>query len=216
MTTLETIHLTCPNCAFEFDSSRADTRESHGRKHTDFQPPSDGASALQHGVHLCKSCGFAGPEQWFANSDGISYDVQRHVWDELTPRVSGQLPTSERYEFAARVAIWDGADARNIADLWLRAAWCCVDERDTEAERFYRRHAARSFEECLDAYDGVPRDERATLAYLVGELWRRIGDQARAKEWFERVANEVVDPYRQAWLLRLTKQQHHDPREWFA
>lgn len=54
-------------------------------------------------------------------------------------------------------------------------------------EPYYRRHAAWSFEECLDSYDGVERGERAVLTYLVGEFWRRIGDDRRAGERFERV-----------------------------
>ena len=68
------------------------------------------------------------------------------------------------------------ADLRKLTDLLLRAAWCCVDEGDSEAERFFRRKAAWKFEEALGSFDGVGREERAVLTYLVGELWRRIGD----------------------------------------
>jgi uncharacterized protein len=216
MVTLETIHLTCPNCSWEFESARANGSEGSAQKHTDFRMPTQGVGIVRYGVHLCEHCGFAGPEAWFASPSGVGYEVQRHVRDELTPRLSAALATSEKYEFAAKVAAWDGVRSRNIADLWLRAAWCCVDEGDIEAERYYRRHAAWSFEECLDAYDGVDRDERAVLTYLVGELWRRIGDERRASEWFERVSSEVVDNRTQAWLVRCAKQQQEDPRERFA
>ena len=57
-----------------------------------------------------------------------------------------------------------------------------------------RRKAAWKFEESLGSFDGVPRDERAVLTYLVGELWRRVGDIAQATAWFDRVANEILDP----------------------
>ena len=216
MVTLEAIHLTCPNCSWEFDSARANGSDERGLKYTDFRLQTQGAGILRYGVHLCEHCGFAGPEAWFTNPEGVGYEVQRHVWDELTPRLSSALPVSERYEFAARVAVWDGISTRSIADLWLRAAWCCVDEGDIEAERYYRRHAAWSFEKCLDSYDGVERGERAVLTYLVGELWRRIGDTVRANVWFERVSDEVVDERTQGWLVRCAKQQQNDPREWFV
>jgi len=54
--------------------------------------------------------------------------------------------------------------------LLLRAAWCCVAEQDAEAERFFRRKAARAFESALARYDDVRRDRRAEVSYLVGEL----------------------------------------------
>ena len=95
---------------------------------------------------------------------------------------------SEKYEAAAKVAEWQGMEPRHVADLLLRAAWCCVDEGDVEAERFFRRKAAWKFEEALESFDGVARDERAVLTYLVGELWRRVGDTKLATAWFNRVA----------------------------
>ena len=82
----------------------------------------------------------------------------------------------KKYEAAAKVAEWQGMESRHVADLLLRAAWCCVDEGDIEAERYFRRKAAWKFDEALGSFDGVAREERAVLTYLVGELWRRVGD----------------------------------------
>jgi len=126
------------------------------------------------------------------------------------------VPGSEKYEAAARVAEWAGAEPRQVADLLLRAAWCCVDEGDVEAERYYRRRAAWAFEQALSAYDGVAREERAVLTYLVGELWRRVGDGRQARGWFEQVAHEVVDAQSQQWVLDASRQQKDAPREWFG
>ena len=105
------------------------------------------------------------------------------------PTVTG----SEKYEAAAKVAEWQGAEPRYVADLLLRAAWCCVDEGDIEAERYFRRHAAWAFERSLANYDGVPREERAVITYLVGELWRRVGDLKQARDWFDRVPEDRRD-----------------------
>jgi uncharacterized protein (DUF2225 family) len=114
------------------------------------------------------------------------------------------------------VAEWQESDPRYLADLYLRAGWCCVDESDTEAERFFRRKAAWRFADALDAYDGVPTEERAVITYLIGELWRRIGDDAQAQQWFERVADEVTEPLAQSWVLEAAAQQKTAPREWFG
>ena len=216
MTSFMKIELVCPICDEHFSSEIVDLLETAGRKHTDFQFTGAGVNALAFDVHQCAHCGFAGPDSWFAEGGTVSTDVRRHVWDELTPKLSGSaIAASEKYEFAAKVATWDGGDPRVVGDIWMRAAWCAANEGDTEAERFYRRHAAWCFEEALGTYDGVDRRERAVLTYLVGELWRRIGHTARANEWFDAVAKEVVDPYPQAWIVRQARQQRDEPREWF-
>jgi hypothetical protein len=72
------------------------------------------------------------------------------------------------------------------------------------------------FERALEAYDGVERDERAVLTYLVGELWRRIGDTAVGADWFNRVPDEVLDIDSQQWLIAAANQQRDCPREWFG
>jgi len=139
------------------------------------------------------------------------------VWSELAPSLTAQLPSgSLKYEHAAKVAEWQESDPRYLADLYLRAAWCCVDESDTEAERFFRRKAAWRFADALDAYDGVPVEERAVITYLIGELWRRVGDDAEAQRWFELVAAEVTEPMAQSWVLEAADQQKTAPREWFG
>lgn len=114
------------------------------------------------------------------------------------------------------MAEWQGNDPRYLADLYLRAAWCCVDEQDTEAERFFRRKAAWRFMDALADFDTVPADERAVITYLVGELWRRIGDERQAAEWFDRVVAEITDPVGQSWILMTAEQQKVEPREWFT
>ncbi len=107
-------------------------------------------------------------------------------------------------------------EPRYVADFYLRAAWCCVDEGDIEAERFFRRKAAWMFERALASFDGVARDERAVITYLIGELWRRIGDSRLAAGWFARVPEEIVDERAQQWVTEAARQQGQCPREWFG
>jgi hypothetical protein len=54
------------------------------------------------------------------------------------------------------------------------------------------------------------------LSYLVGELWRRVGDQKRAALWFNTVADEVTDQQTQRWIMDAARQQRDCPREWFG
>jgi len=217
MTTLNLIELTCPVCANDFRSQTVVATNGFGGKRTDFHERAAGMQPLPYFVHLCAHCGYAGVERDFGEAAEPTEALREYVWGALAPALQRELPAgSLKYEHAAKVAAWQGCDPRYLADLYLRAAWCAVDELDIEAERYFRRHAAWRFEEALAQYEGVPEEERAVLTYLVGELWRRIGDTRRADEWFEKVASEITDAEAQAWVVDAARQQRQQPREWFA
>jgi hypothetical protein len=217
MTTLQQIDLRCPICDHRFRSQAVVSTNSFGGKRTDFHERAAGTQPLPYLVHMCQRCGYCGSERDFSEEADVSPMLKEHVWNELAPQVgTGPITGSEKYEAAARVAEWQGMEVRYVADLLLRAAWCCVDEGDIEAERFFRRKAAWAFEAALASYDGVAREERAVLTYLVGELWRRIGDDRQAAIWFNRVPGEINDPQSQQWILDAARQQRDCPREWFG
>lgn len=217
MTTLRQIQLQCPICGALFRSQAVVSTNAFGGKRTDFHERAAGTQPLAYLIHMCNGCGFSGGERDFTLEAEVSPLVRERVLNRLAPvRATTDATGSEKYEAAARVAEWQGMEARNIADLLLRAAWCCVDEGDTEAERYFRRHAAWAFEKVLEKFDTVPRDERAVLTYLVGELWRRVGDLTQANAWFDLVADEITDPAEQRWILDAVAQQRTQPREWFG
>ena len=106
-----------------------------------------------------------------------------------------------------------GASAHRRSLLARRVVLC--GRRRCGSRAFFRRHAAWQFEAALSSYDGAEREERAVLTYLVGELWRRVGDLSLANEWFDRVESEVMDPAAQRWVLDAAWQQRSCPRDWF-
>jgi uncharacterized protein (DUF2225 family) len=217
MTTLQQIELRCPICDTRFRSQAVVSTNSFGGKRTDFHERAAGTQPLPYLVHMCSRCGYSGAERDFSEEAEVSPMLKEHVWNELTPT----LPTSgssgsDKYEAAAKVAEWQSMEPRHVADLLLRAAWCCVDEGDIEAERFFRRRAAWMFERALESFDGVAQEERAVLTYLVGELWRRVGDLKQASGWFDRVVGEIIDPQTQQWVADAARQQRDNPREWFG
>lgn len=216
MTTLRQIELSCPVCGNSFNSQAVATTNALGGKHTDFHELAAGTQPLSYLVHMCGECGYSGEERNFSEEGEVSPQLKQYVFNELAPMVTLTTTGSAKYEAAAKVAEWQRVDARSIADLLLRAAWCCVDEDDIEAERYFRRHAAWKFERALSEFDGVGREERAVLTYLVGELWRRIGDLGQARTWFEKVPDEVLDSESQEWIVAAADQQLINPQEWFG
>jgi uncharacterized protein (DUF2225 family) len=217
MTTLRQLELRCPICEAVFRSQAVVSTNAFGGKRTDFHERAAGTQPLAYLIHMCSECGFSGSEKDFTPEGEVSPLVRARVLNRLSlVRAPHEVSGSEKYEAAAKVAEWQGMEARHIADLLLRAAWCCVDEGDVEAERYFRRHAAWAFERALENYDTVPRDERAVLTYLVGELWRRTGDPVQAKAWFDLVPDEVTDEETQKWIVDAARQQSTHPREWFG
>jgi len=217
MTTLQQIELQCPICETRFRSQSVVSTNSFGGKRTASHERAAGTQPLPYLIHPCNRCRFSGADRDFTEDAEVSPVLKERVWNELAPAITcGTLSGSEKYEAAAKVAEWKGMEARHVADLLLRAAWCCVDEGDTEAERFFRRKAAWKFEEALDSFDGVAREERAVLTYLVGELWRRVGETKLSVAWLNRVASEIADAHTQQWVIDAARQQRDCPREWFG
>jgi uncharacterized protein (DUF2225 family) len=216
MTTLRQIELSCPICGNSFQSQAVVSTNAFGGKRTDFHERAAGTQPLAYLIHMCNECGYSGGERDFTQDADVSPLLKEHVLNELAPYALPSSPGSNKYEAAAKVAEWQGLDQRHVADLLLRAAWCCVDEGDVEAERYFRRHAAWAFERALAVYDGVADDERAVLTYLVGELWRRIGDLQKSRDWFDRVGDEILDESSQHWIIAAAERQRTDPQEWFS
>lgn len=218
MTSLQPIDLVCPVCDNHFRSQSVVSTNSFGGKRTDFHERAAGAQPLPYLVHTCSACGFSGVERSFMEGAEVTPHVRSQVLTILTPRVAEQQleAASDRYDAAAQVSEWQGDHPRHTADLLLRAAWCCVDDGDHEGERFYRRAAAQRFEAALGHHDGVPESERAVLTYLIGELWRRVGEVRLASEWLLRVESEIIDPDDQQWVRDAARQQREAPQEWFG
>jgi uncharacterized protein (DUF2225 family) len=217
MTTLAKIELTCPVCTHGFASQKVVATNCFGGKRTDFHERASGHQPLPYKVHTCWKCGYTGPDEAFT---GEGIDLSPYVIEQLMeemPKYRGRnLTGSEKWEAAARAAEIIGEDDKVLAGQLLCAAWCCVDESDTEAERYFRIAAAKRFETALEAFDVVEREERAVITYLTGEVWRRAGFVERAHEWFRKVPDEVIDTATQQWIIDAAIQQTVAPREWWG
>ena len=216
MITLRDITLQCPICGTWFASkAAAGTGDAAGTR-TDFHRRANGPEPLAHQVHMCSGCGFAGVEDDFASDAESGASAAARGVDRTAGPAGNGVAGSEKYEAAAGIAERRGEGPRTVADLLIKAAWCCIDEGDVEGERFFRRKAAQALESALARYDDVKREERAVTTYLVGELWRRVGDRTLAREWFDRVDDEVTDAAAQRWIVVLAAQQRDRPREWLG
>lgn len=122
---------------------------------------------------------------------------------------------SDAYTNAALIATLRGTPAKEIADLYLRAAWCCADKQDIEGEQTKRKTAIEYFERALENNE-IEARQRPVVTYLVGELYRRIGDVYTACIWFDKVLSWTDLDEELAWLSRIAKQQRDNPQSHFS
>ena len=224
MTTLQQTTLTCPCCCFTFGTQTVLQTNSFGGKRTDFHERAAGKQPTSYFVQVCPNCFYAGVEEDFGGerSQGYGQQVRDSKWvrvravEILRGIPSTDIPGCLKWELAALCAFASGGDMRIVGDRYLRAAWCCVDDGDLEAERYFRLAAAKSFTSALRDFDTIEREQRPVITYLVGELWRRIGDNAQARQWFDKVESEVTDRNTQEWVVDAARTQaSNHPREYF-
>lgn len=208
------IQLTCPNCSRSFSAKKVVGHAAVVRKRTDFHECLDsGEIVTPLVVYLCDSCGFCGFARSYEDG-GIDFSASQLIAEILRPNIPyARVSGVERYYHAVKVAQWTNQLPAVIGEFAIRGAWCAVEEVDHESERWFRRVAAEEFTEALKTYDGVERAQRAVYTYLIGELWRRLGERELAAKWFDHVEEEVVDVATQSWVLLAARRQRVTPQE---
>ncbi len=210
MTTFRKITVTCPSCSHQFETSVLTSTNTFGPRFTDLHVQAVGFQPLVIIINTCLECGFSGYLNDFEQT--LDDKVKARIQQELSPIVRRESITPPRsYAFAAQIKQWQQAPAMQVGDLFLRAAWCCVDTGHTDNEASYRRSAISFFEHALENDQVSPGDE-PTVTYLVGELYRRIGQLEQAQIWFDKVLARADEPDWQE-LEWLAQQQRDAPQE---
>jgi uncharacterized protein (DUF2225 family) len=222
MVTTQKITLRCPVCekSFESDWITSENLVPQTRR-TDFHPYlADNKCGLPFQIHTCHGCGytksiegFVEQPQEYANTGLITF-LQYKVYPHLNWLGTG-ITASAKYEASAKILQYEKAHHKAIASNFLMAAWCCVDEGDYEAERYFRRLAVEQYHDALASFDEVSSDELPVITYLVGELYRRIGNRNQALVWFNKVLRLAPGLSKEKeWLIPLCCQQIKNPEEW--
>jgi len=179
----EAISLTCPLCLTKFESEvlthvMATGQDTDGRLH--FRE----ADPLPTFIHTCPTCSFTASRGAFHVHLGDEEIFRVRAFIETIPKPE---TSSERYMLMAQVMDqYRRDDPIFPANAWLTASWCARQEGNREVEQDCQKRAIRWFDEDL-RLGLAQQEERTYLTYLVGELNRRIGEFARAREYFNAV-----------------------------
>ncbi len=198
MTTLGKQVFECPNCGTLFIATTV-MSFGHAGRDSDFYPKFWGANPLPFFVKVCPSCSHADYDSGFKIGG----------WDE-----SKELPSEpklscwRKYELVAEQQQKRKEALLSIARTYQQASWCCrtVDGTVAKMEQVFLRKALDFFEKALVG-NLVSDEELPAITYLVGELYRRTGDNTSALEWFVKVSPLVEGSDKYGWLLRLVENQ---------
>ena len=162
-------------------------------------------------------------EEWEDAHDPMLTDRPRlrasTLEEQLSVHLAGQaLEASKnaalRYEHHAQVERWLGHGPLREGDCFLRAAWMHEDAKEPDHARRCRHRAVACYRRGVDERRWFARrEDLVVIAYLIGELHRKLGELEEGKRWFEQAIAWSSGLQKMQELVELAERQARDPRE---
>lgn len=187
--------LTCPVCNTEIQIKAV---KSSGvrviSRDTDFMTLYQEPNPSFYDAWLCSACGYTALSSRFnaINSRQISL-VKRNItpqWklNKTYPTVFTVDDAIEMHQMALLNAVAIGTKDSEKAMICLKLSWLCRIKNDPVNEKKFQVHAQQGLIRALEhEYFPVFGLDENTVEYLVGEIYRRLGDNTNALMWFSRV-----------------------------
>jgi uncharacterized protein (DUF2225 family) len=222
-TTLNKGTFICAYCGKIFSDNKIESTNAFGGKDSEFRIYAIGGQPIPFFIHTCPNCGSPDEKSiWqLGNNDYhkklsdqekveigkflISYREEQKV----TPN---NFTPSQKYEVLANIYSILGNPSCKIAEAFLYAAWMADDEEKPERSKFLRKKAIDYFIKALDRKELTERQGQ-TITYLIGELYRRIGNYEQAILWFSKVKSDsklLINLCEQQRGLCLEKKSHKE------
>lgn len=186
----------CPVCNKEFTTKKVRISKLRLIKQDmDFMPYYDKENPIKYNIFVCPNCGYAATEDRFDSVTGRKKDIiQKEVTSKWNKRSYGGKRTIEQSIEAYKLAIYIGKlleySKIELGLLTLNLAWLYRLKGDEEQEKRFLRLTKSLFEEAYykESLTNANMDE-TKLAYLIGELNRRLGDKEQSLKWFNGVVS---------------------------
>ncbi len=186
--------ITCPVCESKI-KVRA-VKSSYIRtlsRDTDLMINYDHPSPLLYDAWVCTECGYAALSSQF---NAITYKQTKFIKEIISvnwkpkeyPHEFNINTAVERYKLALLNTIAKKGKNSEKALICLKIAWLYRINEDINNEEQLLNQALEGFESAYEKeiFPIAGMDE-STLIYLIGELYRRLGDNQTALLWFSRV-----------------------------
>lgn len=108
---------------------------------------------------------------------------------------------------------FDETSVSTMANLYLKTAWLYRGEGDSEREKKYLTFAVQSFEKKYLSADKVSgRLSENGLAYLIGELYNRIGNKDEAMKYFKIILEDRFAK-KEKMIYEKTRRQYEELKD---
>jgi uncharacterized protein len=211
--------ITCIHCEKEYQSSKVrPSFKKPTKTDTDFCVHFPEATNPEYYiVRVCPFCGFAGTENF---SDRMTPKQKQDFMDKIGKQwvmrdYCGKRSWEEAlqcYKLALLCAQIKGESDRVVSGILHHIAWLYRYRNEADLELRFLEYALQAY---IRVYEREGTDiNNARLMYLIGELYRRLGNFHEAVRWFARVVNnkKIVD----ASMIRASREQWMAVREEMA
>lgn len=213
MTTFIKKQVECPVCS-QITTVTLLTSTNYMGQYSDFHRITAGFAPLPLLMNTCPVCGYSGSVEDFEKPENLTPELKQKILHHIQPIVkNAPLDGGRRYEIFALIQELNGADSWLMGNLYLRAAWAAMDSGSMK-EADYRRVAISFFQKALND-NKVPPDQVAPITYLIGELYRRVGERDAATAWFNRVIERARKEADWKPMAEIALRQRDNPQDRF-
>ena len=184
----------CPVCSCDFESSYVRSSKTRlKRLDTDLKPIYEPVDPLYYDATVCPECGYAALGATFSSLlDKQADEIKKRITPNYKPKEYSLIHTAsdaiERYQLALLNSVIKKGKDSEKAFICLKTAWIYRDENNTEKETLFLQSAVSGF---VSAYENeefpICGMDNPTLTYLIGELYRRLGNYEKAIYFISRV-----------------------------
>jgi len=210
----------CPISGTVFDYLRVRTKAVRPvSRDSDFYVRYHGTDPALYSLIVCPVCRYAAYRDDF---DDLTDDERAAIWstrEERTaraPRSLCGLRSPQDGILATELAVecygLRRPNERRHAVLMHRRAWAERERGDTAAELVYLEQARESYQKAFERDAGISDEAAARAAYLIGDLWLRLGRPTEAARWLE-TAVRVPDSKAHSGLIRMARERLYDARQ---
>lgn len=205
----------CPICNNEFTTSKMRTSKIRiDRVDGDFMNHYKSENPIKYHVFVCPKCGYSAMESNFKN---IKPEEKLIIKENVTAKWKEREYSGPRTDDDAlqcyMLAFYCGQllniKKYELGNIALRIAWFFRAKESNDEKRFLQ-NALELFEQAFytENLSASSMDE-ITLGYLIGELYRRLGNRKEAVLWFGKtISNPLIKTNpriekmtREQWLL---------------
>ncbi|WP_027417753.1 DUF2225 domain-containing protein [Aneurinibacillus terranovensis] len=211
----------CAHCDHEFKSKKVRMRHSHPiKRDSDFcvHYENQSENPILYHVVVCPECGFSFNDNFRKSvPDYIQQRIQEKITANWTPKDYTGVRTVREAISTYKLAIYT-ADIREeshcvLAGLSLRLAWMYRFQKNKTNEERFLHLALNEYELSFEEADYLNTDmSELKILYLIGELYRRLGEPNHALRYFSKVVEHPLkstDPQ----MVRAARDQWQNMRD---